>query len=68
MKKAPRLYIRSLDYGRHGVASKNHPKGPSSYIVDTWALKGFLYPYFVAYVSTIWLLGPFGTMDHEPSG
>ena len=26
------------------------PKGPSSSIVYTWALKEFLYPYFGAYV------------------
>ena len=29
-------------------------------MVDTWALKGFLYPYFVVYVSTAMILGPCG--------
>ena len=34
--------------------------GPLGVLVYTWALEGFLYPYFEVYVCTITILGPFG--------
>ena len=37
------------------------PKGPCTSTVYTWALNGFLNPYFAGYVSAIMLYGPFGT-------
>ena len=47
-------FIRSL-------RSKNPvPKVPCTSVVCTWALKGFLYPYFGVYVCNIIMLGPFG--------
>ena len=44
------------DHGRHAVhlrSKTTSPKGPCTGIVNTWALTGFLYPYFGAYESTI---------------
>ena len=37
-----------------------YPKGPCNGMVDVWALKGFLYPYFLVCLCTIMILGPFG--------
>ena len=36
-----------------------HSKGLCNCIVNTWALKGLLSPYFGAYVCAIMILGPF---------
>ena len=46
--------------GFKGLSVPAIPKGPYSYMVYTWALKGFLYPYFGVYLCTMMILGPFG--------
>ena len=38
--------------------------GPCTGMVYTWALKGLLYPYFRAYVSTLRLYGPLALSLH----
>ena len=48
--------------GLRWVVPLKAPKGPSLCLVHTWALKGFLYPYFGVHEGTTVILGPFGNM------
>ena len=42
------------------VLAASLPKGPCTYIVYTWALKGLPYSSFRAQIYTIWVHGPLG--------
>ena len=66
--------VGSLPSGAHeersvhsDLAAQSHaprplPKGPCKFMVHTWALKGFPYPYFEVHLCTILILGPCGSL------
>ena len=41
------------------ITGSQTPNSPCNCMVDSWALKGFLYPYFGVYLGTIMILGRF---------
>ena len=57
--------LESMSYGSKQVFLSDRtalpiPKCPGTTMVNSWALKGFPYPCFRAYLCTIWILGPSG--------
>ena len=68
------LALRSFAKGVKASSHQPLPKGPCERMVNTWALKGFLYPYCGVYVCTIRILRRFGswaagTLDRDsPAG
>ena len=51
-----------------GYCTASYPKRPCDYMVYTWALKGFLYPYLGDCVCTTMMLGPRGGILRDESG